>query len=87
MLALVFGLMSLAGAGCLTVGDSFQRYGLNRAAFEMQCPAQQLQIVGLNRPLHAAAYAGSQVGVTGCGKRMVFVNTEAAGWVANSASQ
>jgi hypothetical protein len=87
MLALVLGFVSLGSAGCITVGDSFQRYGLNRASFEMQCPAAQIQIVGLNRPLNATSVPGSQVGVSGCGKRMVFVVTEAAGWVANSASQ
>jgi hypothetical protein len=81
---LVLGLCVPAIAGCITVGESFRRHGLNRAAFEMQCPPEYLQIVGLNRPLDATSVAGSQVGVTGCGKRMVFVVTKAAGWVANS---
>lgn len=71
--------------GCVTVGESFRRHGLDRAAFEMQCPKDQLEMVALNRSLGSAAFTGSQVGVRGCGRQMVYVATEA-GWIANSQS-
>jgi hypothetical protein len=77
----------LAGCFMMTVRTSFSRYSADRAAFELQCPIDQLEIVGLNRSLDDPAAAGSQVGVTGCGKRAVYVLVAGAGWVLNSDSR
>jgi hypothetical protein len=48
--------------------------GITRAAFELQCPADQLQVVDLG---------GDAMGVTGCGKRAVYKWTYS-GWVNNT---
>jgi hypothetical protein len=64
----------------------FNEKGLDRAAFEMQCPKEQLALVPLSPPLDDEVYSGAQVGVTGCGRKTVYVYTNAGGWVANTAS-
>jgi hypothetical protein len=57
-----------------------------RAAFEIGCAPDQLQII----PLAINDYGpdrqevASQIGVTGCGHRLVYVITAASGWVLNS---
>ena len=76
----------VACAAPMTVGESFRQYALDRAAFEMQCPKQNVEMVQLNRPLTDPAYAGSQVGARGCGKQAVYVLSYGAGWVLNSES-
>jgi hypothetical protein len=54
-----------------------------RASFDLSCPRSGLTIVTL-------AASGSdydvpvQAGVTGCGKRAVYVNIRGAGWVLDS---
>ena len=83
---LIVGALLVGAGGCVSsVGESFQRYGLPRASFEMQCPSDQLQQFGLNAPLESHAYVGSQVGVEGCGHRVVYVLTPS-GWLANAPS-
>jgi hypothetical protein len=68
------------------VRDSFNKYALDRASFEMKCPKEKIEIVGLNKPLDANAEAGVQVGATGCGTRVVYVLAMGAVWVVDSAS-
>jgi len=69
-----------------TVRESFQRDALARASYEMRCPADQLQITGLNKGLDETLINGEQVGVDGCGQRVVYVNVYPTGWVANTQS-
>ena len=69
-----------------TIGESFTEHALDRAAFEMRCPKDQLQIKALGSDLDDVAEAGKQVGVSGCGKRLVYVKTPS-GWILNSQSQ
>jgi len=78
------------GAACASLrGPSvrtlFTEKGLDRAAFEMECPKEQLKLVQLNIPLDEPMDSGGQVGVTGCGKKAVYVYSSA-GWVANTGS-
>jgi hypothetical protein len=56
-----------------------------RASFELACPPEQLQIIpvitsewGLDHQQIA-----TQIGVAGCGHRLVYVQTQS-GWVLNS---
>jgi hypothetical protein len=72
-------------AGCMTVGQHFANNGLERAAFELQCPKTTLELKALNVPLDSELELGAQVGVTGCGKRAVYILTSGSGWVLNSA--
>ncbi len=76
--------MALPLTGCLTVGESFKTYALDRAAFELHCAKDDLQVQGLNGSLEGEPQAGTQVGVSGCGKRAVYVLTMGGGWVLNS---
>jgi hypothetical protein len=80
-------LLLVAASGCgLTVREAFDEYGLKRAAFELQCPKEQLELTALNGSFRSRAVAGRQVGVRGCGKQAVYVLSAGAGWVANTAS-
>ena len=87
----------LFSSGCATVAvDGFtltQNVWTNdqidirsRASFELSCPAESLTLQVLATSRVQSVYAG-QVGVTGCEKRVVYVRSEALGWVANSSSQ
>jgi hypothetical protein len=55
----------------------FRAQGLDRAAFEFDCPKSQIEVVEVG---------SQQVGVTGCGKKAVYVRT-IAGWVNNTGDQ
>ena len=79
-------LLALA-AGCVSTGEYFTKRGLERASFEMQCPKEQLQVKGLTADLDHEVKPGDQVGVTGCGKRLVYVLNPSGGWLLNSQSQ
>ena len=79
------GPLAACGGGA-TIGDSFRENGLQRAAFEMQCPKDKIEVSGLNYPLEHSAEFGAQVGAQGCGKQTVYVMVLGAGWLANSAS-
>ncbi|MFP2911260.1 hypothetical protein ACLESD_40800 [Pyxidicoccus sp. 3LFB2] len=69
------------------MGDSFNRYALDRASFEMNCPKEKMQVQSLNVPLDSNAAIGSQVGVQGCDKRAVYVLAQGAGWLLNNQQQ
>lgn len=64
-----------------------------RVAFELQCPPERITLQALNRHLDNGfapeldGDSGAQVGVSGCGKRAVYVYSKGAGWVLNSDSQ
>lgn len=91
-------LLSLGLTGCiatLTNKEHFDKYGLQRAEFETSCPAKDLRVQFLNAdPVEKASEdgairckAGAQVGVTGCGKKVVYVCAWPSGWVANTSSE
>ena len=90
-LLLLSGLAFVAGVDCAsmtrpTVRKLFTEHGLDRAVFEMQCPKEKVELVRLNVPLDEPVAGGAQVGVTGCGKQVVYVFSPQAGWIANTAS-
>ena len=68
-------LIPVTVAGCSTIGQRFRENCLARASFEMRCPAEELEIEGLNVNLDAYISGRAQVGVSGCGKRAVYVQT------------
>ena len=72
----IFTLLVGLAVGCTFTGTQkhFQQTGLERAAFDLNCPADQLQVQDLG---------GSQIGVEGCGQRAVYVYTGGA-WVNNT---
>jgi hypothetical protein len=76
----------MASAGCSTTGQHFAAHGLERSSFEMQCAKDQLQLKGLSAEIDKKVELGDQVGVTGCGKRSVYVLTPN-GWLLNGQSQ
>ncbi len=54
-------------SGCISnVGDSFRDHGLPLAAFELGCDQEKISINQFSR---------TQVGVSGCGKKAVYVRT------------
>lgn len=66
--------------GCVVSGTvkAFKIEGLDRAAFEMSCPKEQIELTQL---------PNATVGVTGCGKKLVYVDVRGHGWVLNSDTQ
>ena len=58
----------------------------NRAAFELSCPKEQLQLVVINVAPSCEGRIPSTLGVEGCGHRAVYVHVRSdAGWVMSSA--
>ena len=52
--------------------------GIKRAAYELGCPQDQLEVTDLG------SYT---MGVSGCGKKAVYKQIPGAGWVNNSATE
>jgi hypothetical protein len=75
--------------GCQTGSyvDAFRKDELKQAAFAIHCPAEQVQVTGLKEPdnLFMYGYRGSKVGVSGCGKDVVYLNLNGT-WIANTAN-
>ncbi len=81
------GLSLLVVWGCgATVRQSFTENALERAAFELKCPREVIEIVPLNRGLDSRNEQETQVGVKGCGKQAVYVYMAGAGWIGNPGS-
>lgn len=70
-------------AACVTAESSFREKGLARAAFELSCPAEELQVDVLHRN-DGLGCAGSQVGVSGCGKKAIYVCDRTQNWLNNT---
>jgi hypothetical protein len=64
----------------------FRDNGLSRASFDLQCPAEKLTMTPLNDGAKATmdTFPGSLVGVSGCGKQVVYVLSGGT-WIMNSA--
>ncbi len=56
-----------------------------RASFELKCPKEQLHltVLAVQLPSDTSLNAAKQVGVDGCGHRLVYVVSRS-GWVLNS---
>lgn len=65
--------------------DSAQAQVRERAAFELKCPKEQLALTLLAAqfPADTRLNAPKQIGVDGCGRRLVYVVSRS-GWVLNS---
>lgn len=83
VVATVGALVGLAGCVAVTAESSFQAKALDRAAFELSCPKEQLQLNVLHRN-DGLGCAGSQMGVTGCGRKAVYVCTRSQEWINNT---
>ena len=65
----------LGTSACWNATENFRRNALPRAAFELDCPAAQLQITELSE---------TTIGVSGCGKKAVYVSAPGARWLNNT---
>ena len=79
-IALVAGCWSLPEARALVLSD-FRTDVLSRAAFELDCAVDRVQITDLTPKNRGLMY--SSVGVTGCGRKAVYVYVFNQGWVNN----
>jgi hypothetical protein len=86
---LVASLLALVAGGCAdTLREVFTARALDRASFELRCPREKLTLHELNARLDdriLVVEGGTQVGVSGCGHRAVYVWTSS-GWMLNSES-
>ena len=80
---LLLALPLLHGCAGVTAESSFHDKALTRAAFELSCPAEKLQISVLERH-DGLGCAGSQVGVEGCGKKAIYVCSRSQEWINNT---
>jgi hypothetical protein len=83
----VLFLLLATASGCATVGQYFREKGLSRAAFDLGCPSDHLQLDYLTDPENQVVSFQSQVGVSGCGKRITYVIGPNGQWIANSAAR
>jgi hypothetical protein len=91
---LCLGFIGCAAAPPMPTEATFQTYGgISQAAFALSCPKEQLSIQVL-RPIYANCAADfgpsccndSQVGVTGCGRKAVYVCSRGQ-WMNNTPAQ
>lgn len=81
LLLLACGVLMMGG--CFTTGEVFRARGLDRAAFEMNCPVSQIRYRGLGCSLSDVIEVCQQVGVQGCGKKVVYIYVRD-NWILNS---
>jgi hypothetical protein len=67
-------------AGCASFAASKRNAVVERAAFDLSCPADKLQIT----PLSSEAMERATYGVTGCGKKASYVFAPGVGAALNS---
>jgi hypothetical protein len=84
-------LLVLVVAGCagISATESFREYGLRRAVFELNCPAEQLKTATLSDGAANGLLqcTGAQVGVRGCGKQAVYRCSPNQEWRAEPSGQ
>lgn len=64
---------------CVTVESTFKSDGLKNAAFDLQCPEDQVEMTVLTRN-DGLGCAGSKIGVRGCGKQTTYECDDARTW-------
>jgi hypothetical protein len=89
MLGTLLGTWVLVGCAGMSLRSNFQKNALNRAAFDLGCPKDQISLTRLDGgSLDAIGYSvGAQVGVNGCGKKAVYVLAPGGAngsWILNS---
>jgi hypothetical protein len=84
MKPLAFLLLGALAGGCVySRRAEWESTMASRAAFEMNCPREQLRIIALTEATFGATDAPLNEGVEGCGRRAVYVAT-ISGYVLNS---
>ncbi len=76
----VIGGLGLPACATVTAESAFAREGLARAAFDLQCPAEQVTSTVLTRN-DGLGCLGSVMGVRGCGKQTTYVCNDSQTWV------
>lgn len=86
MKTVLLALLVAASAACVTVESAYAQKGAGTAAFDLGCPADQIQMTVLNRN-EGLGCAGSKVGVRGCGKQTTYVCDNNQTWMRESEVQ
>ena len=74
--------------GCVAdAKSSFEDNTLKRVSFELSCPRKSLHYTVLREPERAVGCSGASVGVTGCGKKAVYVCIADEQWVNNTGDE
>ena len=73
-------------AGCVTVESAYQSRGAQAASFDLQCPADQIELSVLERN-EGLGCSGSKIGVRGCGKQTTYICDNAQSWIRESEVQ
>lgn len=66
-------------SGCVTVESAWKNDGVKNAAFDLQCPAEKIEITVLSRN-DGLGCLGSKVGARGCGKQTTYECDNARTW-------
>lgn len=79
-LSTLVALLLSSGCAPIHVGlkDSFMKHGLPKAAFDMDCPKQQLEVTEIG---------ARSMGVRGCGKKQRYQYVDNVGWILESGHQ
>jgi hypothetical protein len=82
-------LLLMGCASIVSARESFAEHGLQRAAFDLDCPPDALQVVQLAQGHRAGLLqcTGAQVGVRGCGRHAVYVCGQYQEWHADARPQ
>jgi hypothetical protein len=65
--------------------DAFEKVK-SRATFDLECPKEKLELVVLGTGLALGGDVPTQIGVSGCSHKAVYVSTSL-GWVMNNAGE
>jgi hypothetical protein len=94
-IAALFSLLATACGGYFLASSKqgFEATEKKRAAFDLDCPVDQVQVIELVAgaiPVTPDEVAkggdGTVIGVSGCGKRATYKYVQEVGWVAQNAS-
>jgi hypothetical protein len=79
--AIFLGVATITSTACMhvTVESAWQDNGLRTATFDLQCPAEKIEISVLNRN-DGLGCLGSKVGARGCGKQTQYECDNARSW-------
>jgi hypothetical protein len=77
--AVVAAAAALVGCSVVTVESAWQADGLKNASFDLQCPAEKVEMTVLKRN-DGLGCLGSKVGARGCGKQTTYECDNARTW-------
>lgn len=80
--------LALTLFGCATSAvETFRAEGLQRASFELKCPAEKLELRELSPGYTVNGNLTGQVAVSGCGAQTVYYKNAVRSWIRNSEIQ